>query len=160
MTTNQSSKMANAVRNKAITNPTPRVDGGQGVGKSCIHADTRVRSAIDEAQILVQQCAEPRPAGDQVKAAILRASRRLGFSFNRTKDLWYRDASRIDAEEMDMLRHAAFRAELTHAVANIEILRSGMLALGSESARQVVAGLDAALRALGCTAGEGGRPGE
>ena len=28
-------------------------------------------SPIEEAQALVRQCAEPRPAGDQVKAAIL-----------------------------------------------------------------------------------------
>jgi len=36
-------------------------------------------SAIDEAQILVRRCAEPRPVGDKVKAAIVRASRRLGL---------------------------------------------------------------------------------
>src|SRR5258705_13259522 len=113
-------------------------------------------SSITEAKALVQRCAEPRLAGDQVKAAILRASRRLGLSFNRTKDIWYGDARRIDAEEMDMLRQAAFRADLAHAVANIGILRNRMLASGRQGARHVVAGLDAALRALGRTAGGSG----
>ena len=61
-------------------------------------------SSISEAQALVRRCAEPRTAGDQVKAAILRSSRRLGFPFNRTKDIWYGDARRIDAAEMDRLR--------------------------------------------------------
>src|SRR5258705_11414722 len=74
-------------------------------------------SPIEEAQALVQRCAEPRPAGDQVKAAILRASRGLGFPFNRTKDIWYGDARRVEAEEMDRLRKVADDSEIARAVA-------------------------------------------
>ena len=74
-------------------------------------------SSIDEAQTLVRRCAEPRPAGDLVKAAIRRASRQLGLSFTRTRDIWYGDARRIDAEEMDRLRQGAENAELAQAAA-------------------------------------------
>jgi hypothetical protein len=108
-------------------------------------------SSISEAQALVRRCAEPRPAGDQVKAAILRSSRRLGFLFTRTKDIWYGDARRIDAAEMDRLRQGAEHAELAHAVAGIEVLRNTMLTARSPAAQQVISGLDAALRALGRT---------
>ena len=106
-------------------------------------------SPIEEAQALVRQCAEPRPAGDQVKAAILRASRGLGLPFNRTKDIWYGDVRRIDAEEMDRLRQVAEKTELAHAVAAIEVLKNRMLASCSSASRQVVAALNATLRALG-----------
>jgi hypothetical protein len=72
-------------------------------------------SPIEEAMARVRQCAEPRPAGDQVGAAILRASRRLGLSFTRTKDFWYGDARRIDAAEMDRLRHVAEKKHRTRS---------------------------------------------
>ena len=70
---------------------------------------------------LVRRCAEPRPAGDQVKAAILRSSRRLGLPFNRTKDIWYGDARRIDATGMDRLagdwQGVPFRVRAPHLFA-------------------------------------------
>jgi len=106
-------------------------------------------STLEEAQALVRKCAEPRPAGDQVKAAILRASRRLGLPFTRTKDLWYGDARRIDAKEMDGLRDRAESAEIANAIAGIEVLRNRMLSSGSPASREVAAKLDDALRALG-----------
>jgi hypothetical protein len=106
-------------------------------------------SSIEEASALIRQCAEPRPAGDQVKAAVRRASRRLELPFSRTRDIWYGDAWRIDAREMDRLRQAASRTEFTNAIACIETLRNQMLASRSDAARQVVAGLNAALCALG-----------
>jgi hypothetical protein len=116
-------------------------------------------SSIDEAQTLVRRCAEPRPAGDQVKAAIRRASRRLGLSFTRTRDLWYGDARRIDAEEMDRLRRGAENAEFAQAVAGIEVLRNRMLESNLPASRQVFAALTAALSALGLHA-EGSAPKE
>jgi hypothetical protein len=106
-------------------------------------------SSIEEAQALIRQCAEPRPAGDRVKAAVRRASRRLDLPFSRTRDIWYGDARRIDAREMDRLRQAATQAVFTNAIASIETLRSRMLASRSDDARQVIAGLNAALCALG-----------
>jgi hypothetical protein len=109
-------------------------------------------SSIDEAQTLVRRCAEPRPAGDQVKAAVRRASRQLGLSFTRTRDIWYGDARRIDAEEMDRLRQVAENAELALAVAGIEVLRNRMLESSLPASRQVFAALTTALNALGLQA--------
>jgi hypothetical protein len=111
-------------------------------------------SAIDEAQTLVRRCAEPRPAGDQVKAAVRRASQRLNIPFSRVRDIWYGDARRIDAEEMDRLRQVAENAELAQAVAGIEVLRSRALESNLPASRQVFVSLTAALSALGLHAGE------
>ena len=102
-------------------------------------------SSIDEAQILVRRCAEPRPGADQVKAAIRRASRRLEIPFSRTRDIWYGDARRIDAEEMDRLRRGAEKAELAQAVAAIEFLKNKAVAPASH---QVITNLHAALLAF------------
>src|ERR1700719_4255933 len=90
-------------------------------------------SSIDEAKILVRRCAEPRPAADQTKAAIRRASQRLDIPFSRTRDIWYGDARRIDAEEMDRLRRGAEKAELAQAVAAIGFLRNKILASPSSA---------------------------
>jgi hypothetical protein len=102
-------------------------------------------SSIDEAQILVRRCAEPRPAGDQVKAAVRRASQRLGIPFSRVRDIWYGDARRIDADEMDKLRQEAEKAELAQAVAAIEFLKNRTVAPASH---QVITNLHAALLAF------------
>jgi hypothetical protein len=102
-------------------------------------------SSIDEAQILVRRCAEPRPAGDQVKAAVRRTSQRLGISFSRVRDIWYGDARRIDAEEMDRLRRGAEKAELAQAIAAIEFLKNKAVAPASQ---QVITNLHAALLAF------------
>jgi hypothetical protein len=66
-------------------------------------------STLAEASYLVRRVAEPRPAGDSAKAAILRAWRRLaGWSHNRVKDVWYSDHRiSISAEEIEQLRRAA-----------------------------------------------------
>lgn len=66
-------------------------------------------SSVAEASLLVRKVAEPRPVGDKVKSAIRRAAQRLGWPFSRTKDIWYEDARRIDAHEMDALRGLAER---------------------------------------------------
>jgi hypothetical protein len=102
-------------------------------------------SSIDEAQTLVRRCAEPRPAGDQVKAAVRRASQRLDIPFSRARDIWYGDARRINADEMDRLRREAEKAELAQAVAAIEFLKNKAVAPGSH---QVITNLHAALLAF------------
>jgi hypothetical protein len=106
-------------------------------------------ASIDEAQTFVRRCAQSRLPGDSVKAAIRCASRRLGFSFTRTRDIWYGDARRIDAAEMDRLRQAAENAEFAQAIAGIEVLRNRMLESNLPASRQVFAALTAALSALG-----------
>ncbi len=116
-------------------------------------------SSIDEAKSLVRRCAAPRPAGDQVKTAILRASRRLQFPASRTKDLWYGNARRIDAREMDRLRQVAEQTELANAVGCVELVRRKLLASRSTPCREVAAALGTALHALGADA-NGSGPGE
>ena len=66
-------------------------------------------NAIMEASQLLRSVAEPVPAGDSVKAAILRAARRLrGWSHNRVRDVWYGDARvRLSADELSELRAVA-----------------------------------------------------
>ena len=77
--------------------------------KSEILSENSEMSSVVEATTLIRRAAEPRPVGDSVKGAIRRAAYRIGFSFTRTKDIWYGDARRIDAEEMDALRKLAAR---------------------------------------------------
>jgi hypothetical protein len=102
-------------------------------------------SSIDEARTLVRRCAEPRPAGDLVKVAIFRASQRLNIPVSRVKDIWYGDARRIDAGEMDQLRRAAKEAELAQAVAAIELLRSKFLTSPSLASDDAITSLHVAL---------------
>jgi hypothetical protein len=71
----------------------------------------------------------------------LQATSTTSVALSRTRDIWYGDARRIDAQEMDRLRQAAFETEFTNAIAGIESLRNQMLASRSEAARQVAAGL-------------------
>src|SRR5213595_2540815 len=80
-------------------------------------------SVANEAGLLVRRVAEPRPIGDSIKAAIVRTARRLGFSYTRTRDIWYGNARRIDAAEMDRLREYAGRREAQIAIENMVVLR-------------------------------------
>lgn len=105
-------------------------------------------SSIEEAQALIRRCAEPRPAGDPVKAAIRRASLQLQMRFARVKAIWYGEARRIDSEEMDRLRRGVERAELAHAVAAIEFLTNKALASPSPASHQMISNLHAALLAF------------
>lgn len=66
-------------------------------------------SSVAEASTLIRKAAEPRPVGDSVKSAIRRAAHRLGLTFTRAKNIWYGEARRIDAHEMDALRGLAER---------------------------------------------------
>jgi hypothetical protein len=93
----------------------------------------------------VQRCAEPRPAGDSVKAAINRAAKRLGFTYSRTKDIWYGGARRIDAREMDRLRGCAAIADMDQAVTGLRLLRDRLAMMSSPKCRELVDEIDAAL---------------
>lgn len=105
-------------------------------------------SEIDEARNLVKRCAEPTPAGDSVKAAISRAAYRLGFSYSRTRNLWYGEARRIDAREMDALRAGAAVSEIDQGISNLKTLRERLSKASSPVARQALDGIDAALGVL------------
>jgi hypothetical protein len=82
-----------------------------------------------------------------VKAAIRRASRRLGLPFSRARDIWYGDARRIDAEEMDKLRQEAEKAALAQAIVAIEFLKSKLLKTPALGSQEMITNLDAALLA-------------
>ncbi|WP_018261337.1 hypothetical protein [Methylobacterium sp. WSM2598] len=75
-------------------------------------SEGRRMTTIDEASALLRDLAEPRPAGDSVKAAIDRAARRASaflqepMRYGRAEDIWRREARRIGAEEMDAIRAA------------------------------------------------------
>lgn len=117
-------------------------------------------SALAEASALVRDVAEPRPVGDSVKAAIVRAARRLGFTFTRTKDIWYGDARRIDSGEMDALRRAKAerrqseaRGEARAAVGRLLALREMLARRDPHFHREDIAALERALRAMGSDVG-------
>lgn len=69
-----------------------------------------VRGIHDEMQDLARLAAEPWSPGDSVKAAIVRASRRLHWSFSRTRCAWYGKECAWRASEVDAAR--ARRREL------------------------------------------------
>lgn len=86
-------------------------------------------SASAEAATLVRELAEPRPIGDTVKAALRRAARLVGFSPGRTKAIWYGEARRINAEEIDILR--ATNARRREQIGKLVAVRSAVAAEGS-----------------------------
>ena len=96
--------------------------------------NTPAASSIDEARALIRQCAEPCKAGELVKEAIFRASRRLEMPLSRTRDIWYGNARRIDANEMDRLRCGAEEAKIARALAAFEFLKDRAVAPSSDEA--------------------------
>ena len=70
-----------------------------------------ISEKLSEAATLIRVVAGRRREPESVKASIYRAAESLGWSVSRTKDIWYRAARRVDAEEMDALREAARRRE-------------------------------------------------
>lgn len=106
-------------------------------------------SEVSDAMQMVQLAAEPRPVGDSVKAAINRSARRLGWSFTRTRDVWYGDARRIDVREMDALREierkrdeAATDAERRRKLEQLAVLRTRLSMRDPEFHREDIAALD------------------
>jgi hypothetical protein len=70
-------------------------------------SESKPMSSAAEMTTLLKVVAAPAEPGESVKAVIGRASRRLGWSWGRTKRLYYGEARRIDAEEMDLARAKA-----------------------------------------------------
>lgn len=105
---------------------------------------------------LVQLAAEPRPVGDSVKGAILRASRALKWSPSRTKDVWYGDARRLTVAEMDALRAleqqrlaADFVAERRRNLEQVAVMRTRLHMRDADFHAPDIAALDWMLRELG-----------
>lgn len=106
-------------------------------------------SAVTEASVLCRRVAEPRPVGDSVKSAIVRAANRLGFAFTRTRDIWYAHARRINAEEIDRLREAAAKVEARIAMANLVALRERLAQTDPGFHEPAISALDDAIRHMG-----------
>jgi hypothetical protein len=104
-------------------------------------------SSVEEARILVRRCAEPCQAGESIKSALRRVTHRLQFSHIRTRALWYGEARRIDAREMDRLREVADEIELFQAVSAIETLIARIGPSASLETKKVVTDLTALLDA-------------
>lgn len=102
-----------------------------------------------EAEALVKRCAEPVKLEDNVKGLIRRAGLRLGFTFARTQNLWYGEARRIDAGEMDRLREQAAKIEREVAVEHLVGLRRALAKTNTVKSSSTVAAIDNALRSLG-----------
>lgn len=91
-------------------------------------------TSVSEAAFLIRQVAEPRPVGDSIKGAIRRASYRLGWPFIRAKKVWYEEAARIDAHEMDELRRFALKQ-----AAQYEIIADALHAKDAEFFGEAIA---------------------
>ncbi len=96
-----------------------------------------------EARDLVRRVAQG-SAGGSIKETILRVARRLRWSATRTKAIWYAEARRIDAAEMDQLR--ALAAE---QAARYTRVAAAMQAVDPDLYQQDIAALVRAARQLG-----------
>ena len=110
-------------------------------------------SSVSEAQTLVQRVAAPRGVSDSVKAAIVRAARRLNFPFSRTRDIWYGHARRIEAAEMDRLREEAAHVEARLLVSNLLVMRERLSKTDESFHRDTIVALEHALCTLGVQVG-------
>jgi hypothetical protein len=103
----------------------------------------------EKAAALAKHCSLPCPPGDSVKAAIGRTADRVGIPFSRVRDIWYGDARRIDAWEMESLRAGADAAEVDIAMAGIEAARRCLQAVPSPLSSEAIASLDRTISILG-----------
>jgi len=71
----------------------------------------------------IRELAEPRPAGDPVKAAIHRASRLCGLSYWRCFDLFYGRARRVEPHEITAIADALERKRELEAKNELSELR-------------------------------------
>ncbi len=125
-------------------------------------------NALAEASFLVRKIAEPAPAGDSVKGAILRAYRRLGtWTHNRVRDVWYGDHRiSVSGDELNQLRalarqqtESARDTELEEMRAWMATLQSRLERLDSEFFVREIEGLSASASSAGGRENEPGRDG-
>ena len=103
-------------------------------------------TCVDEASTLLRRAAEPQPVGDSVKSAIGRAARRVGITFSRTQDIWYREARTVRADEMDAIRKAAAqrtkeqeaRHEYRELMARLTTMESRLAALAKDTHQPLI----------------------
>jgi hypothetical protein len=103
----------------------------------------------------LKELAEPRPAGEPVKTAIDRASRRVGFIYSRCFEIWYGRARRIEQFELDAISDALQHKRERDAANELHDLKLRLARLEARLAstdadfhRPIIDGLGMALR--GC----------
>lgn len=100
-------------------------------------------SSGSEAKTLLHRTARSL-AGESVKDAINRVARLLRWKFARTKAIWYDEARRIDAHEMDQLRRLA-----AEQAARFDRIAQAMRITDPDVYSEEIAALVSAARALG-----------
>ncbi len=115
-------------------------------------------SEISDAMQMLHEVAEPRPVGDTIKAAIGRASHKLGWKYERTREVWYGNARRLHVNEMDALRERArarlavsLDAERRRNIEQIAVLRTRLQLRDGEFHRDDIAALEWILREISGT---------
>lgn len=84
----------------------------------------------------LRELAEPRPVGDSIKVAILRAARAVGIPYARTFNIWYERARRIDAHEAAQIAEALEKKRDADARNTIDDLRTRLLMVESRIAAE------------------------
>jgi hypothetical protein len=79
----------------------------------------------------LQELSEPRPVGDTIQSAIVRASRITGIPYPRTFNIWYRRARRIDAHEAQAIEAALNHKREEEARNELHDLRTRLLKMES-----------------------------
>lgn len=95
---------------------------GSDIGGPPISLGDRCASALKE-------LSEPWVRGDKIKAAIDRASRRVGLPYWRAFDIWYGKARRIEQYELDAIDEALDKKRREAARNELHELRTAVLRL-------------------------------
>ncbi|GEM_PF-2612595 len=116
-------------------------------------------SSLVEMQSLVHQTADFTAASGNWKDRVQAAARALGFGWSRTKDLYYQDARRIAAEEMDHAREVVQRLreerERREAAEHVAWLHRTIQSLRASGEELDGGSLDALERLAGVVGAEG-----
>lgn len=113
-----------------------------------IRSEESEMSSVAEAAELLRRVAGPEE-GRKTKGLIRDAAKLAMFSYTRTKDIWYGDARRIDAKEMDRLRDVAAKRDVEINISRLLAMREGLAKTDPEFHRETIDALEFALRAMG-----------
>lgn len=115
-------------------------------------------SSLVEMQSLVHQAADMTAMSSNWKDRVQAAARALGFGWSRTKDLYYQDARRIAAEEMDHARQVVQRLkeerERREAAEHVAWLQRAIQSLRASGEELDGGSLDALERLAGVVSAE------
>jgi hypothetical protein len=106
-------------------------------------------SSVAEASALLRSFVGDAPAGTKVKSLITSAAKAAGWPVTRAKDVWYGDARRIEAHEMDRLRAVAAKLEIERTINRLLALREGLAKTDPDFHRETIDALERALRGMG-----------